>query len=95
METWNSGIDFIFYGKDSELTGEGREDQEISMLSMHLLQSVEEVLGAGVEVERQVADVLAAVGDERDVLVGLHAMGGEHLEQAAFGLGVGKSSTTS
>jgi hypothetical protein len=39
VETWNSGIDFIFYGKDSELTGEDREDQEISMLSMHLLQS--------------------------------------------------------
>lgn len=39
VETWNSGIDFIFYGKDSELTGDDREDQEISMLSMHLLQS--------------------------------------------------------
>jgi len=37
VETWNSGIDFIFYGKDSELTGDDREDQEISMLSMHLL----------------------------------------------------------
>ena len=39
IEHWNSGIDFIFYGKDSELTGEDREDQEISMLAMHLLQS--------------------------------------------------------
>jgi TnpA family transposase len=39
VETWNSGIDFIFYGKDSELTGDDREDQEISMLAMHLLQS--------------------------------------------------------
>jgi TnpA family transposase len=29
----------IFYGKDSELTGEDREEQEISMLAMHLLQS--------------------------------------------------------
>ncbi len=27
------------YGKNSELTGEDREDQEISMLAMHLLQS--------------------------------------------------------
>jgi len=39
IEHWNSGIDFIFYGKDSELTGDDREDQEISMLAMHLLQS--------------------------------------------------------
>ncbi len=30
-------MDFIFYGKDSELTDEDREDQEISMLAMHLL----------------------------------------------------------
>jgi TnpA family transposase len=39
IEHWNSGVDFIFYGKDSELTGEDRADQEISMLAMHLLQS--------------------------------------------------------
>ncbi|MGB0093681.1 MAG: transposase, partial [Solirubrobacteraceae bacterium] len=39
IEHWNSGVDFIFYGKDSELTGEDREDQEISVLAMHLLQS--------------------------------------------------------
>ena len=39
IEHWNSGVEFIFYGKDSELTGEDREDQEISMLAMHLLQS--------------------------------------------------------
>jgi TnpA family transposase len=39
IEHWHSGIDFIFYGKDSELTGEDGEDQEISMLAMHLLQS--------------------------------------------------------
>jgi len=40
IEHWNSGIDFIFYGKNSELTGADREDQEISMLAMHLLQSL-------------------------------------------------------
>ena len=39
IEHWNSGVDFIFYGKDSELTGEDREDQEISVLAVHLLQS--------------------------------------------------------
>lgn len=39
IEHWNSGIDFIYYGKDSELTGEDREDLETSMLAMHLLQS--------------------------------------------------------
>jgi hypothetical protein len=29
----------IFYGKDGELTGADREDQETSMLALHLLQS--------------------------------------------------------
>ena len=38
IEHWNSGVDFIFYGKDSELTGEDREE-EISMLAMHLVRS--------------------------------------------------------
>ncbi|MGO9752285.1 MAG: Tn3 family transposase, partial [Solirubrobacteraceae bacterium] len=32
IEHWNSGVDFIFYGKDSELTGEDREDQEMTSL---------------------------------------------------------------
>lgn len=39
VETWNSGIDFVHYGKNSELTGDDREDLEISMLAMHLLQA--------------------------------------------------------
>ena len=39
MENWNSGNDFFFYGKDSTLTGDDREHQEISMLALHLLQS--------------------------------------------------------
>ncbi len=39
VENWNSGNGFFFYGKDSDLTGEDREHQEISMLSLHLLQS--------------------------------------------------------
>jgi len=39
IETWNSANTAICYGKNSELTGEDREDQEITMLSLHLLQS--------------------------------------------------------
>ncbi len=39
IETWNSGIDFIHYGKNNDLTGDDREDLEISMLAMHLLQA--------------------------------------------------------
>ncbi len=39
VENWNSGNDFFFYGKDSTLTGDDREHQEISMLALHLLQS--------------------------------------------------------
>ncbi len=39
MENWNSANGVFFYGKDSELTGDDREHQEVSMLALHLLQS--------------------------------------------------------
>jgi len=44
--------------------------------------------GSGVEEAGQVADVFTAVGDERDLLVGRHPVGVEHLEQAPFRFGV-------
>src|SRR5664280_3074415 len=52
------------------------------------VEPVEQVLGVGVEVQRQVAYVVAAVGEEGDGLVGLHALGDEQVEQAPFGFGV-------
>jgi hypothetical protein len=39
IETWNSANSELFYGKNKDLTGPDREDQEISMLALHLLQS--------------------------------------------------------
>ena len=39
VETWNSANSELFYGKNSDLTGPDREEQEISMLALHLLQS--------------------------------------------------------
>ncbi|HEY6423500.1 MAG TPA: Tn3 family transposase, partial [Pseudonocardiaceae bacterium] len=39
VEQWNSANGAIFYGKDAELTGADREDQESSMLALHLLQA--------------------------------------------------------
>jgi TnpA family transposase len=39
VEHWNSANRVVFYGKDSELTGADREHQEVSMLTLHLLQS--------------------------------------------------------
>jgi TnpA family transposase len=39
VETWNSANTELFYGKNSDLTGPDREEQEISMLALHLLQS--------------------------------------------------------
>jgi TnpA family transposase len=39
IENWNSANDVICYGKDSELTGDDRESQEVTMLALHLLQS--------------------------------------------------------
>jgi len=39
IEMWNSANGTFFYGKDGDLTGADREDQEITMLALHLLQS--------------------------------------------------------
>ncbi len=39
VENWNSANGVICYGKASELTGADREDQEVTMLALHLLQS--------------------------------------------------------
>ena len=46
------------------------------------------MLGLRVEVVGQLADVFAAVGEEGDLLVGLHPLGGKHVKQSPFGFGV-------
>jgi TnpA family transposase len=38
VENWNSNHGFIHYGKSGEFASNRREDQELSMLSLHLLQ---------------------------------------------------------
>ena len=54
IELWNSVNDFIFYGNGNELVSNKRDDQEISILCLHLLQAsmvyintlmIQEVLG--------------------------------------------------
>jgi len=39
VENWNSANQDLFYGKDGDLTGADKENQEVSMLALHLLQS--------------------------------------------------------
>lgn len=39
VENWNATNEFIFYGRGGELATNSREDQEISALSLHLLQN--------------------------------------------------------
>jgi TnpA family transposase len=38
VENWNSANDFIWYGKGGEIATNNREEQEIAILSLHLLQ---------------------------------------------------------
>jgi TnpA family transposase len=38
IENWNSANDFIWYGKGGEIATNNREEQEIAILSLHLLQ---------------------------------------------------------
>ena len=56
VENWNSANGFIHYGKSGEFASNRREDQELSMLSLHLLQislvyvntlMIQQVLGGG------------------------------------------------
>ena len=39
VENWNSANHDLFYGKDGDLSGDDRENMEVSMLALHLLQS--------------------------------------------------------
>lgn len=39
IENWNSANDFVFFARRGELASNRREDQEISMLCLHLLQN--------------------------------------------------------
>jgi TnpA family transposase len=39
VENWNSANGFIFYGKSGEIATNRLEDQEVAVLSMHLLQN--------------------------------------------------------
>jgi hypothetical protein len=40
VENWNSANSDLFYGKDGDLTCDDKERPEISMLALHLLQSI-------------------------------------------------------
>ncbi len=39
VETWNSANEVVFYSKSGKLTVSDRENQEVSVLALHLLQS--------------------------------------------------------
>ena len=39
VENWNSANDFILIGNGSEIAANRREDQEVTMLALHLLQN--------------------------------------------------------
>jgi TnpA family transposase len=39
VEQWNGANDFVFFARRGEMTSNRREDHEISMLSLHLLQN--------------------------------------------------------
>src|SRR6266404_3223894 len=50
------------------------------------MKPVQQVLSLGIQIQLHVAYVLAAVGEEIDLLVGPHALGLKQLEQATLGL---------
>jgi len=52
------------------------------------MEPVEQMLGLRIEVERQVAYVVPAVGEEGNLLVHLHPLGAQYLEEPPLRLGV-------
>ena len=38
MENWDSATNFIHFGRHGEFSTDNREDQELAMLALHLLQ---------------------------------------------------------
>jgi len=65
VENWNSANDFIFYGKSGEIATNRLDDQEIAILSLHLLQAclvyvntlmIQQVLGEPHWLERMSAE---------------------------------------
>ena len=70
VESWNSTNGFIFYGKAGELTTNRRENQEISLVCLHLLQAslvyintlmIQEVLSDPGWMDRMTTRDLAAI----------------------------------
>ena len=48
MENWNSANSFIHYGKGGEFASNRRENQERTMLCLHLLQNSMAYINTGV-----------------------------------------------
>jgi len=46
------------------------------------------VFGLGIQIERELADVVSPIGEEGDLLVHLHPLGAKDLEQPPLRLGV-------
>ncbi len=70
MENWNSANGFIFYGKGGEIATNRLDDQEISVLCLHLLQiclvylntlMIQQVLGARQWMDRMTPEDLRAL----------------------------------
>jgi TnpA family transposase len=70
VETWNSANGFIFYGRSGEFATNQREDAEVAMLCLHLLQislvyintlMIQRVLGEPDWAERLAADDVRAL----------------------------------
>lgn len=70
IERWNGVNNFIFYGNGNELVSNRRDDHEISVLSLHLLQAamvyvntlmIQEVLGERAWREKMTARDMAAL----------------------------------
>jgi hypothetical protein len=50
----------------------------------HHVEPIEQVLGLGIEIQLEVTDGVAPIGEKRDLLIQLMALGLEHLKEPAL-----------
>ena len=69
VENWNSANGFIFYGKGGEISTNRLEDQEVAVLSLHLLQNclvyINTLMIQSVLSEKQWQDMMTPEDSER------------------------------
>ena len=73
VEQWNGATDFVFFARRGEMASNRREDHEISMLSLHLIQNCMVYINT-LMIQKVLARPRLAAGHDATRLRGLDAV---------------------